>query len=153
MTELYPELGLASALTGSTPLSQHRKGKTRELYAGSTPLSQHRKGKTRELYAGSTPLSQNRKGKTRELYTGSTTLSQHRKGNTRNSTRDLLLSPSTGKVKLETSVSDPDLDPDPVGSVSLARIPDPYQETLIWIRVQKKNRDKLAYKSTKIIKI
>ena len=31
--------------------------------------------------------------------------------------------------------------------------PDPYQETLIWIRVPKKNRDKLAYKSTKIIKI
>ena len=30
--------------------------------------------------------------------------------------------------------------------------PDPYQETLIWIRVPKKNRDKLAYKSTKIIK-
>ena len=31
--------------------------------------------------------------------------------------------------------------------------PDPYQETLIWIRVPKKNRDKFAYKSTKIIKI
>ena len=31
--------------------------------------------------------------------------------------------------------------------------PDPHQETLIWIRVPKKNRDKLAYKSTKIIKI
>ena len=31
--------------------------------------------------------------------------------------------------------------------------PDPYQESLIWIRVPKKNRDKLAYKSTKIIKI
>ena len=31
--------------------------------------------------------------------------------------------------------------------------PDPLQETLIWIRVPKKNRDKLAYKSTKIIKI
>ena len=27
--------------------------------------------------------------------------------------------------------------------------PDPYQETLIWIRVPKKNRDKLAYKSKK----
>ena len=36
----------------------------------------------------------------------------------------------------------PDPDPDP----------DPYQETLIWIRVPKQNRDKLAYKSTKIIK-
>ena len=31
--------------------------------------------------------------------------------------------------------------------------PDPYQETLIWIRVPKNNCDKLAYKSTKIIKI
>ena len=31
--------------------------------------------------------------------------------------------------------------------------PDPYQETLIWIRVPKKNRDKHAYKSTKIIEI
>ena len=31
--------------------------------------------------------------------------------------------------------------------------PDPLQETLIWIRVPKKDRDKLAYKSTKIIKI
>ena len=31
--------------------------------------------------------------------------------------------------------------------------PDPYQEKLIWIRVPKKNSDKLAYKSTKIIKI
>ena len=31
--------------------------------------------------------------------------------------------------------------------------PDPLQEMLIWIRVPKKNRDKLAYKSTKIIKI
>ena len=31
--------------------------------------------------------------------------------------------------------------------------PDPHQEALIWIRVPKKNRDKLAYKSTKIIKI
>ena len=31
--------------------------------------------------------------------------------------------------------------------------PDQYQETLIWIRVTKKNRDKLAYKSTKIIKM
>jgi len=30
--------------------------------------------------------------------------------------------------------------------------PDPHQETLIWIRVPQKNRDKLAYKSTKIIK-
>ena len=39
------------------------------------------------------------------------------------------------------SVSDPDPDPDPD------------QETLIWIRVPKKNCDKLAYKSTKIIKI
>ena len=38
---------------------------------------------------------------------------------------------------------DPDPDPDP----------DPYEETLIWIRVPKQNRDKLAYKSTKIIKI
>ena len=37
----------------------------------------------------------------------------------------------------------PDRDPDP----------DPHQETLIWIRVPKKNCDKLAYKSTKIIKI
>ena len=45
-------------------------------------------------------------------------------------------------------------DPDPVGFVSLARMdPDPYRETLILIRVPKKNRDKLAYKSTKIIKI
>ena len=50
----------------------------------------------------------------------------------------------------KTSVSDPD----PVGSVLLADPdPDPYQETLIWIRVPKQNRDKLAYKSTKIIKI
>ena len=31
--------------------------------------------------------------------------------------------------------------------------PDLYQETLIWIRVPKKNPDKLAYKSTKILKI
>ena len=31
--------------------------------------------------------------------------------------------------------------------------PDPHQEALIWIRVPTKNRDKLAYKSTKIIKI
>ena len=31
--------------------------------------------------------------------------------------------------------------------------PDPLQETLIWILVAKKNRDKLAYKSTKIIRI
>ena len=50
----------------------------------------------------------------------------------------------------KTSVSDPD--PEPVGSVLLAD-PGPYQETLIWIRVPKQNRDKLAYKSTKIIKI
>ena len=32
-------------------------------------------------------------------------------------------------------------------------VSDPDQETLIWIRVPKQNRDKLAYKSTKIIKI
>ena len=31
--------------------------------------------------------------------------------------------------------------------------PVPHQETFIWIRVPKKNRNKLAYKSTKIIKI
>ena len=31
--------------------------------------------------------------------------------------------------------------------------PDPLQETFIWIRVPKKSLDKLAYKSTKIIKI
>jgi len=35
----------------------------------------------------------------------------------------------------------------------LNSVSDPYQETLIWIRVPKKNRDKIAYKSTKIIKI
>ena len=31
--------------------------------------------------------------------------------------------------------------------------PDPPQETLIWIRVVKKNREKPAYKKTKIIRI
>ena len=31
--------------------------------------------------------------------------------------------------------------------------PDPDQETLIWIQVPNKNRDKLAFKSTKFIKI
>ena len=31
--------------------------------------------------------------------------------------------------------------------------PDPLKETFIWIRVPNKDRDKLAYKSTKIIKI
>ena len=44
-------------------------------------------------------------------------------------------------------------DPDPGRIRIIGQDPDPYQETLIWIRVLKKNRDKLAYKSTKIIKI
>ena len=47
------------------------------------------------------------------------------------------------------------LDPDPVESISFEPDldPDPLQETLIWIRVANKNSDKLAYKSTKIIRI
>ena len=49
----------------------------------------------------------------------------------------------SGSGRIRIIGQDPDPDPDP----------DPYQDTLIWIRVPKKNRDKLAYKSTKIIKI
>ena len=47
----------------------------------------------------------------------------------------------SGSGRIRIIWPDPDLDPDP------------YQETLIWILVPKQNRDKLAYKSTKIIKI
>ena len=45
----------------------------------------------------------------------------------------------SGRIRIIWSDPDPD--------------PDPYQETLIWIWVPKIIRDKLAYKSTKIIKV
>ena len=50
-------------------------------------------------------------------------------------------------------------EPEPLGKKSGAgaakksSVSDPLKETLIWIRVPKKNCDKLAYKLTKIIKI